>query len=88
MSRTEITSTCLNGELRIGDMVISNGSSDYAFLLGVVIEIVKLGTPEHEEETGNDTDNIHVNFYDVECWDEEGYSRRRKAKPIRRAKAI
>jgi len=81
MSKKEITSICLNVALRVGDIVISTGESDYAYLLGEVIEIVKLGTPLHEAESGNDTDNIHVNFYETSLCEEHegGYSEFRKS---------
>lgn len=53
----------VNGDIQRGDWVISAGNNDYKYLIGQVIEIVKLGTPEHADETDNDTDNVHVNFY-------------------------
>jgi len=88
MDKKEITSTCLNGELRVGDIVISTGKlGDYAsYLMGEVIEIIKRDTPLHEEETGNDTDNIHVNFYEAGLVEghEGGYSDLRKAQIVSR----
>jgi hypothetical protein len=57
-----ITSKTLFGEVEAGDWVIAAANNDYGYLIGTVIEIIKLGTPEHEAETTNDTDNIHVDF--------------------------
>jgi len=56
------TAKAINGEVKRGDWVISMPDDEYGGLIGQVIDIVKLGTPEHEEETQNDTDNVHVNF--------------------------
>ena len=53
----------VNDELKVGDTVVSNNNAaGYDYLVGTVIEINKVGTPEHEDDTDNDTDNIHVNF--------------------------
>lgn len=51
-----------NGKVQVGDLVIVAPDDDYGGLVGAVIEITKRGTPEHEMETENDTDNIHVDF--------------------------
>lgn len=52
---------CLNGILREGDLVLSTvDDEDYACLVGRVLTIVPLGSPEHD--TGNDTDDVHVDF--------------------------
>ena len=53
----------INGELRIGDIVVSTGIVGYSYLVGTIIDINKVGSPEHEEETSNETDSIHVDFY-------------------------
>jgi len=66
------TTICVNGELKPGDLVLST-PDDYACLVGTVLSILKLGTPEHAAETENDTDTIHVNFMDAD------YSERRIA---------
>lgn len=58
------TTICLNGELKPGDLVLSTPDEDYACLVGTVLSISKLGTPEHAAETENDTDGVHVNFMD------------------------
>ena len=60
----EVTTTCLNGKLHFGDIVISTPDDEYACLVGTVLAINLLGTPEHDAETDNDTDDIHVNFMD------------------------
>jgi hypothetical protein len=60
---------CVNGELNTGDLVLSTPDDDYACLVGRVLEIHKLGTPEHDAETDNDTDDVHVNFMDAEYSD-------------------
>lgn len=54
------TSQAINGEIRRGDWVIAAPSDEYGYLLGIVMEIEKLGTPEHETE--NATDDLHVDF--------------------------
>jgi len=58
----EKTAKTLFGDVKPGDWVISAGNNDYAYLIGTVKDITKLGTPEHAAETDNDTDNIHVDF--------------------------
>ena len=45
----------------IGDLVFSEPSGDYGCLVGKVIGITPLGSPEHD--TGNETDDIHVDFF-------------------------
>jgi len=57
-----VIAQAINGEIRKGDFVIAADNNDYAYLAGEVIEIMKLGTPEHAEEVDNDTDSVHVNF--------------------------
>ena len=59
MSMTE----CFNGALQPGDLVLSLPDDDYACLVGTVLEINKAGTPEHDVETDNPGDDVHVNFY-------------------------
>ncbi len=66
---------CITGLLRPGDLVLSIPDDDYACLVGVVLEINKLGTPQHDQEAQNDTDNVHVDFYEYE------YSGRRIKEP-------
>lgn len=56
------TTICLNGELKPGDLVLSAPDEDYACLVGTVLAINKVGTPEHDAETENMTDDIHVDF--------------------------
>ena len=62
LARNEVTAESINGEVRPGDWVLSVYNNDFAYLIGTVKEIVKLGTPEHARETTNDTDSIHVDF--------------------------
>jgi len=69
---SEAATTCLNGKLRVGDLVISTPDDDYACLVGTVLAINLLGTPEHDAETDNETDDVHVNFM------ETAFSRRRQ----------
>jgi hypothetical protein len=57
-----ITTKCVNGNLHEGDLVISTPGDDYACLIGRVTKINLLGTPEHNEKTDNETDDVHVNF--------------------------
>ena len=65
------TTTCINGKLRTGDTVLSTLGDDYSCLVGTVLAINILGTHEHDAETDNETDDVHVNFIDTM------YSRRR-----------
>ena len=57
-----ITTKCINGILHEGDLVISSPNDEYACLIGRVTKINLLGTPEHDAETANETDDVHVNF--------------------------
>jgi hypothetical protein len=55
------TTTCINGELRAGDTVVSVDDS-YEYLVGTVLRINLVGSPEHNDETANETDDVHVEF--------------------------
>jgi len=45
---TNLVTSCINGDLRVGDMVISTDNHhDYAYLVGSITEITKIGSP-HE----------------------------------------
>ena len=57
-----VTTKCVNGILKAGDVVISTPDDEYACLVGRVTRINLLGTPEHDEETSNETDDVHVDF--------------------------
>jgi hypothetical protein len=59
---TENITTCLNGELRPGDLVLSTPDDEYGLLVGTVLAVNKVGSPDHEMETENETDSVHVNF--------------------------
>ncbi len=65
------TAQAINGEIQQGDWVIVKPDEDYGCLVGQVLSVEKLGSPEHD--TGNLTDDVHVNFMAVE------YSRHMKA---------
>lgn len=62
----EISAKCLNGDLRVGDLVLSVPDDCYSCLIGRVLEIHPVGTPEHDAETENDTDSIHVDFLEYD----------------------
>jgi len=62
LSEPPITVTTIYGDVQAGDRVIATGNNDYAFLIGHVREITKAGTPEHNTETTNVTDAVHVDF--------------------------
>lgn len=51
---------CLNGEIGVGDLVLSTAGNDYALMVGTVLAVEKKGAPEHG--TDNPGDDIHVNF--------------------------
>jgi len=55
---------CINGELKVNDLVLSTFDDDFAYLVGSVSEIRALGSPEHETE--NDEDDVYVNFSEFE----------------------
>ena len=61
------TSQAINGEIRRYDWVISVPGEEYGCLVGMVSEIVPLGSPEHD--TGNVTDDIHIDFIDADYSD-------------------
>ena len=62
---TENVTNCLNGALKVGDLVIASPSDEYALMVGRVLSINMAGTPEHDAETGNPGDSIHVDFMDA-----------------------
>ena len=57
-----VTTKCVNGDLRVGDLVIATPDDEYSCLIGRVTRINLLGTQEHDEETDNKTDDVHVDF--------------------------
>jgi hypothetical protein len=61
------TAQALNGEIRPYDWVIVISSDEYAYLVGMVSEIIPVGSPEHD--TGNTTDDIHIDFMDTDYSD-------------------
>ncbi len=61
---SENSVTCLNGKLDIGDLVLSVPGEAYSCLIGSVLSINLLGSSEHT--TGNETDDVHVNFMIME----------------------
>ena len=56
------TTICLNGTIRVGDIVVVTPNDDYCALIGCVTGIYYAGTPEHDEMTNNATDNVLVDF--------------------------
>ena len=73
VSMKSVTTQCINGALRVGDLVISTPDNDYSCLVGRVLQINLLGSSEHAEETDNETDDIHVSFVEFD------YSKKRIA---------
>ena len=67
-----ITTKCINGNIHAGDLVISTPDDEYSCLIGRIKNINLLGTPEHEAETANKTDDVHVNFFEFD------YSKKRR----------
>ena len=59
------TTKCINGILKESDLVISTPDDDYSCLIGRVTKINLLDTPEHDE-TENETDDVHVNFFEFD----------------------
>jgi hypothetical protein len=60
---SSITSV-INGDLSVGDTVVSHSAGELSFLAGIVRSINKLGSPEHD--TGNVGDDIYVDFSALE----------------------
>jgi hypothetical protein len=59
----DIKTKCINGTLQVGDLVLSTPDDDeYCCLVGRVTAIDILGTPAHDEDNGNETDDIHIDF--------------------------
>ncbi|GHV39910.1 hypothetical protein FACS189490_04260 [Clostridia bacterium] len=52
---------CMNGELAVGEQVLSLNIDLYKYLVGTVTRIDKADTPEHDA-TDNETDDVLVNF--------------------------
>jgi len=55
-----VNTKCPNGYLTAGDLVLSTEDDDYACLVGRVLDIIPLGSPNHN--TGNTTDDVYVDF--------------------------
>ena len=51
------TVKCINGDLQTGDLVISTWHEEYSYLVGNVLEINLVGSPEHEMGTANETND-------------------------------
>jgi len=66
----EIKTKCVNGELQAGDIVIATPDDEYACLVGRVINIVPVDSPD--QDTDNETDDVYVDFSEYE------YSEKRK----------
>lgn len=53
---------CINGILQVGDWVLSEPTSFYPGLVGIVTSINPVGSSVHVEETENPTDDVWVDF--------------------------
>jgi len=62
---------CINGEIKVGDIVMATPTDDYAYLIGKVTQITS--PYEFGHTSGNATDDIYVDFTAFD------YSHRRKA---------
>jgi hypothetical protein len=49
-------------ELLPGDLVLSAPNNMYRYLIGTILSIYPVGSPEYDEDSGNETDEIHVDF--------------------------
>ena len=58
----EVTTQCLNGTLKVGDLVMNTVLDDYPIMFGKVLAINLKGSEEAMDEADNDTDNVHVEF--------------------------
>jgi len=64
VAKSESAAQVINGEVNYGDWVIVKPDEHYGCLVGQVTAIDKLGTDEHD--TGNENDDIHINFIALE----------------------
>jgi hypothetical protein len=72
--KSEIKTKCINGELKVGDLVLSIPiEKEYSFLVGKVKRIILSGTLEHSARIANAPDDIYVDFSTLK------YSRQRIA---------
>lgn len=71
MNKNNVKTKCINGELQIGDLVLSTPEDEYSCLVGRVTDIKLLSDPDRDTE--NDTDDVYVDF------SESGYSEARVA---------
>jgi len=60
----DITTDCINGELKVNDVVLSTDYDEYAYLVGVVTQITK--PYEYGHTSGNPTDDVYVDFMGFE----------------------
>jgi len=58
----EVTTQCLNGTLKVGDLVMNTVLDDYPTMFGRVLAIHPYGSEEAMDEADNETDNVHVEF--------------------------
>jgi hypothetical protein len=63
-AKSEPTAQAINGAVNYGDWVIVRPDEHYGCLVGQVTGIDKLDSEEHD--TGNETDDVHVNFVALE----------------------
>jgi len=64
MNKNFVKTTCINGELQVGDLVLSTPEDEYSCLVGRVTDIKLLGDPDRDTE--NETDDVYVDFKEME----------------------
>lgn len=67
------TTTCLNGELKPGDLVLSSPKHDYASLVGTVLRVSTLWDTSQKASEDSKADIVHVNFLDADYPEERIY---------------
>jgi hypothetical protein len=60
ISHSILKTNCINGDLRVGDLVLSTPEDDYSCLVGRVTDIKLLGDPNRDTE--NETDDVYIDF--------------------------
>jgi len=66
-----IKTKAVNGEIQAGDIVVATPDDCHSGLIGRVLCINPVGSEEHNMETENETDDVHI------CFLEFNYSKKR-----------
>ena len=61
---SNVKTKCINGNLRVGDIVLSTPDDEYSCLVGRVADIKLFGAPDRDTE--NSSDDVYVDFSEFE----------------------